>query len=1520
MQGNSNQQQNVRDLLEVEQAYQDSFITKRLPTWIQSASAAQLQSIGETMRKSVASRRAVDRVLQRIQRIDRFAEAALQAAMKRRFSKDYAVQHWDMRLGTREPVTNSQPVGSHLTEVTYKDVPLLEAALRNFTADEVVAGGQPTGNKLVEREQVASGDEGTDAQAPANPPSAVAFGQLCRDTDIGGKYQTHLQEILQPQAVEDGTELPSKVLADSDRHNQLLDAYEARIKGVLTEQELQLIVTLCTTGELGRLDGDRVVAKQLTLLGHSIQQVVLLDVIDEGLIRNTTRRVLLHVPGDPNGAWTAFDSLRALANALGRRLRTTTYQQFFSRFLRRSDIQQFYSTIIPAYADLVSTANFDLEEHMQAYATPLFDALAAARIQQIKDDAASIAVPVAQLDREVQRRHDQRLAAEGWTLLNIAGMFVPIIGAGLLAVTAWKLMGEVYHGIEAWRDGDDSQAIDHLINVGTDVAAIAVTATGVTVASRVWNRSAWVDSLVPAELEDGTYKLWNADITALPSEALPENTTRNTLGIHQAGDRTWVEMEGNYYPAVQREANGEWQVRPSSGHGPRLCHNQAGAWRLWCEQPAQWGDGHRLFRRLGGDFGLLDDERIDQVLTAHDLKVDELRAWHVQGLAPEPEVLDSVLRSRIDQRIGHALEALRSGRPVTDATVLQHGKALPGAAELPDGELATLMSAQRRELFDRIYSASQETDTPSIAALRRAFSSLHGPAAAEIVRAASVADRQALLDTSRIPLNMGTAARKSVRLIRMARAYEGFVIDAPQNVDLARVAVSMTQHLPESASGVQWRLYEGAATGTELLSTPVGTQQFGLVHSAGRFQLVDSQGVNIGAPGELFSVMASAYTDTQRTAMGVSEPFEQNLRVMLSRLAGERRSEVEKALGFARAEGWFNPPQRLTGGRIGYPLSGRSPAGSVQRRRPQSLFAMVRSVYPSFTDQQIAAWVEEIQQEGRSVEIELIRLGRQLEVLDNHLNLWVRSAMTPAELDNRRYFRLGMINCWQRRLASSRVMSSGVETYRFTMHGYPLQQLPSIPRQTNFSHVIELALQGMALEALPDDFLHAFTGLEVLELSGNRLTQLPQSLISARHLRALDLSYNQIVINPAQATILASCESLDYLSLSHNPLGRAFSLSGMDGLRHLHLNSTAITEFPNALATRQQLRLADLRGNQITTIPEEYFGAPGWIRNAVVLDDNPLSEAAAERLRTSRLNAGRFEFNQAESMTSGDVRRRWVDAAQRTDRGPLSVAWENLQSEPRSGDFFELLNRLLETADFTNNAQYLAQRVFAMIEAMLSHATLRNELLELASQSMTCGDSVTMYFSNLELRMLVWQAESNSDNQEDALLHLGRQLWRLDEVDRIALEDVQARRAGGGNPDDIEVALAYRLGLRDDLDLPAQPRDMLYRRVAGLNAQTITSALAAVQEAETAEAVAQSLVDRDFWQTYLLRTEQARFEESDRPFHDRMEAVMNDATVLNGRRVTQMNQIRDERLAAQRTLMLEITRQKLGWTEVPVAS
>ncbi|WP_230392680.1 dermonecrotic toxin domain-containing protein [Pseudomonas guariconensis] len=632
-------------LLQAERAFQDGFIVERLPQWMKSATPQQVSRLGEAMSESIALRSGLKRVLGRIDALDDFIKSKLQTVLRMRYSAQFNLHQWSFVAGHPEPVINTQPVGAHLTKLQYDKRSLLEAAVRNFTAGQTKADGQPRGNRLTSARQ-----------GMIKAPSATEFAKLCRDLDLGSAYQQHLDQVLNGPVTDDkpAWTVPS-LLADWSRHAMLLDAYKARYSAGLNEQELALIVKLCANHE-PQDKACPVKPQRLSLLDCDLQQIV---VIDES---HNEGRLLLYVPGDPNGAWSAFSSLRKLANELGRRLRSQAYQTFFRRFVRRRDSHAFYSIVVPAYEDLAIWANISLDERLEPYTTPFFPGLADARIEQIKDDAKMIVAPVAELDRALQREHDERLAAEGQALLSAAGLFVPVLGEVLLAVSAWEVLGEVYHGIEAWQDNHTRLACKHLLNVATALAVAGATTAAVNGVKTLTARSSVVDNLLPAHLEDGSTKLWDQDITAFRSEAPPTVATCDAAGIFRWGKQAWIEMEGHYYGVRQRTQDGQWQLLPQAGHGPLLQHNRAGAWRLWCEQPAHWDDVHYLFRRLGGHFRELDDERIGWILSIHGRGADDLRGLHVYGRAPDAGLLDSTVRAHLDQRIRDMVRRLRSGQ------------------------------------------------------------------------------------------------------------------------------------------------------------------------------------------------------------------------------------------------------------------------------------------------------------------------------------------------------------------------------------------------------------------------------------------------------------------------------------------------------------------------------------------------------------------------------------------------------------------------------------------------------------------------------------------------------------------------------------------------------------------------------------------------------------------------------------------------------------------------------------------
>lgn len=1492
-------EQAMRQLDAQAQAYQDHLVGARLPGWLRATQTARLDDLEQALGKSLEYRQRVHDLLSKVEDIQAFTRRALESALQQRFNVPFDTARWTLRVGRHEVVINQQPVGVHLTEVVYEQVPLLEAALRNFTAQEAADEGQPRGNRLTSQQP-----------GEASPLSAVEFAALCRTLDLGGCYQRHLQAVFEPPDDDRAQEAPLSQLANAQRYAMLVDAYRAGAEGRLTDEELQVVVALCQNHERPRLGGAPVVAKQLQVLGCYLSQIVVLDIIDEGLVFNSSKRVLVYIPGDPFGPWSAFPSLQRFARSvLGQRLRRPAYQQFFSRFVRRRDSQRFFSTIITGYRDLPVWANIDLYEYTRAFSGPLFDSLAALSIRQIKDDAALIAAPVAALDRQAQREHDQRLAAQGWTLLTLAGLYVPAIGSTLLAWTVWELLGEVFQGFEDWREGDTRDALGHLMNVARDLAIMGSFAAGGVAVQRAWRRSAKVDGLVPARLEGGTLKLWNQDLTRYRCKAPPVMAIPDRAGIFHLSGMAWVRMAGHYYRVRQRAADRRWQLLPGTlqgddaalhenDHAPLLRSNGAGAWRLGSEQPLEWEGPHYLFRRLGGQLAELDDEQIDQVLVIHGLDEDQLRALHVHDQAPDAALLDTVERTLLDQRIRDLVGSLRSGRGGEDPVTLLQAKRLPGAATLSDQQLAERVWCDRRLLLQRLYDLQQREDGPS-GVLRRAFPSLHPRAARALLDAAGSADLQRLHESGRIGLQLAEAGAALALHVRVVRVYEAFFLDTPQTRDLARVAIGMLRYLPGAAEGVRWRLFEAHAQGPQLLTLDQGRQAWDLVHVDGRFMLHDAQGIALGDPGELFEMMARAYADDQRQAMGIGEPFAHNLRVLLGRQALRNRAEVERSLHDDQG-GRYRLPWRQPDGRVGYPLSGHGAVRRQWRRgQAQALLARVRELYPGFSEQNVTQWIDTVRQSGRSVHRELDRLAEELDELEDCLFQWAEQPASSVVRQARDTVRVAFNNCWRRVRIVGPYPDPLSNHFRLTIQGMRIGQLPELPAQVSFGHVVELLLMDMDMEQIPASFWRAFPRLQVLDLGGNRLTRVPQQLMRLEHLHELILVDNQIVLDGPQAVTLSRCVHLVLLDLSHNPLGRTFSLARLDQLLRLDMRNTGITQLPEALLDLPQLVYADLRDNRINALPAAYDLAPMDVRRRLRLAGNPCDQR--------RLAGQLDDWPHADDPDEHPIspRQRWSQAIGSQGRGGLLACWSVVESEEGAERVFRVLRQLLRSEGFRRNPQAMAYRVLGVLRAMADDPVLRRQLFDVANDEWGCQDGASWCFDNLEVSMLVYRAQTDAQGHpEQALLHLGRRLWRLEEVDRIALLDARAR---GLEAESSEVGLAFRIGLRERLDLPIGSDDMSYAQVAGVDGPMLDRAYQRVLASETPGRLAESLVDRPFWQACLERIHTDRLMALDAPFQQRLAAVLDDEASLLGEQLERASVIRDEQRAARRALMLELT-------------
>jgi len=1474
------------DTLAIAQQFQDRLIARRLPTWLTQVHDHHYPDLVEALHDGLMCRQCLMALWSKVEKVDDFVRRRLQATMRERHGDAldidalYFRQQYFYISHRQSPWAGRYP----LQDTDHYDVPLLSAALRNFTAFQASPEVQPKHNALVDE--------------PGNlvaQPSAQAFAKLCRELDLGARYQQHLDSILKAPA-HNGWDF-KKSVARQQRSSLLLDALKAWTQGVLTWPELEMVVRLYRHGKPGGLAGAPVIARRLSVLGCDLQQIVVLDVIEEHWLRNTSKRVLVHIPGDPHGPWSAARNITAFVkDTLAKRLEQIEYRRFFARFVRLRDSQRFFSTVSDRLKSTTDLKIRGLDEGMAACPAPLFEHLAQARIAQIKSDAAMIATPVAQLDRARQESHDALLEAQGRTLLEVAGRYVPEIGALLHVAHAWSLLKEVFQAIEGWRSGDTSAALDHLMHVVEEVSLNGGLPEEFEAFRSTWERAGVVDQLVPALLEDGSEKLWNQDLAPFRSEPPPAEAALDECGLYRLEHRNWIEMDGHFYEVTKRDED-TWHLPTRDHHAPELVHNGAGAWRLWSEQPAQWSDTRRMFRRLGGAFSHLRDAQIDQVLNLYGMNDSHLRGLHVYGRAPEAELVDTVNRVWLANRVQDLVERLRSGRTVVDLALLAQARGLVPEGAEDDQVLAEAIWARRRRVFQHLYD-EQNPMTDDTRALRRDFASLHRPAAEQLLLAASDDDLQRMRETGRVPLHLARLARVRTLRIRGARVFEALCIDTPQGLDLAQVVLRMLERLPGAVAGPRWALFEGEGF-APLLTTAGDGELHRLVHLDGQFVLRDGQGADMGAPGELFQTLADTFDERQRAdlALAGDASFAQALRHRLLQEVMSHRHEVQRALGWHEPVGAFLAPLQISDGRVGYPLSGGW--FRLGARRPRALEVRIHRLYPAFDDEDVANWMQTVQQAGRSPEAVLDELDTQYRALRRRLKIWQLTALGADERRCRRLVRKDLIGFW-RCLTLVQVRGQGGHPYTLSIVGArfrPLTSLPSLPSDVVFDQVSTLTMRGLGLETVPDGFLRAFPNLRDLEITHCKLRALPLHPVFAGQLQILDLLGNDISLDEDQVRRVERCRSLVYLNLSENPLYVAPSVIDMPALNTLKLRDAQLWSMPEGVEHSLSLFNFDIRRNALRYIPAGFMYSSVWRNGRVRLDEfEGLDPAPQQRAWNER----------RESRVPQHL--RWLDFVDPVDRDDMAQVWINLRTVPEAGGFFQLVASLEQSAGFSTDvgARDLANRMYRMMSAMLDNPEIRQALCDNAAIT-GCDDNATLRFLDLEVRIRVWgilQGDEGADS-EQALLGFAGQLWRLARLDRFALNHALSMENQG--QESVEVVLAYRIALNDVLDLCLNDTSMRYAYSAGITLDDIERARDAVANEQTESALVVWIAEREFWQRYLAQQYEPQFQVP-QSHYDELERLEDEGGIQGD-----MERLQAREVQRVLELRLKLTREALVW-------
>jgi hypothetical protein len=812
---------------------------------------------------------------------------------------------------------------------------------------------------------------------------------------------------------------------------------------------------------------------------------------------------------------------------------------------------------------------------------------------------------------------------------------------------------------------------------------------------------------------------------------------------------------------------------------------------------------------------------------------------------------------------------------------------------------------EKSQLINDHYAKGDVSQDPRVKLIKFRFPSVPAAAIDEALIHASPAETRQMAgwdytdatQTKPIPLRIAEELRHFQRAIRLNRAYEGLYQESLATADTPRLALATLKTLAGWSDTVRIELRKDFTSGDLIDSVgPADSTQVKIVVKRDDlYQAHDDSGNDLSSEGSLYAALQHALPDEERQAMGRPSIHQGALLKAAIGAAPVSRDSLAKVLTMSAVKPSFVSPMRLASGRYGYPLGGPLEwlrLGRSPERRVQKLF-------PDYSPQEAQAFVRGL---GDAAATEIGRLETEHRTLRNELDHWVASSEAD-EADNnapaarRRLKRITadrIRKCWRRQSRAVSVVDGRRVGYELDLSWMYVRSLPEL--SADFSHVTSLRLYGMGVsQQTCNGFLTRFPALRWLDMAHNNLTELPEALEGMTGLTNLTLASNQVGLTPRGAEILGSLSAMESLTLHNNPLGRLPDFSTMPGLTELNLRNTRLDTWPTGLLD-QPLEELDLRSNQLSEVPAHVTDPPAEQTHAMArlngvtfIQGNPMNEATGQRLRDywANLQQAHPEWAaprrpgtlQLAASTAGSMRpdvRPWLRDLPPEQREDKKALWRSLQADPQSGEFFQLLARLVGSYQDVADYSDLQARVWQMLEAAKNSTDLRQALFDLAGEP-ACEDRASLSFSYLEIKLMIHEAKTRSVERDEAatLIRLAKGLFRLDEVERIALRDIQGRRDAisareGLNAaqkaelirqiEEVEVRLAYRVGLRDRLELPGQPKGGRFIRMANVSSAMLEAAASEVMALDGSPQQMQSLVGRDFWIDYLRREHAAAFQ------------------------------------------------------------
>ena len=427
-------------------------------------------------------------------------------------------------------------------------------------------------------------------------------------------------------------------------------------------------------------------------------------------------------------------------------------------------------------------------------------------------------------------------------------------------------------------------------------------------------------------------------------------------------------------------------------------------------------------------------------------------------------------------------------------------------------------------------------------------------------------------------------------------------------------------------------------------------------------------------------------------------------------------------------------------------------------------------------------------------------------------------------------------------------------------------QISKLPESIGkLSQLNELKVNDNALRKLPDS-IGQLTQLTSVDLCKNQLTSLPESIAELSKLQSLYLINNYFKVLPDCITCLPVLEAL---TISNNTPGRSISIpdtigalpltslsfrnadftelpeaiTAMKTLKKLYLPYSRLTDLPASIGNLTGLTDLELYGSEnLTLLPKELASLPA-LRN-IDLEGCPLAPRSQhvvdKMVETRQDNKANIRFSILPPPYLQFIPKRllhhavdrWLALSPEQHEQWSQLGQNRNHDEVDAREFNSWLTRMeyVKDYDHSHTRLQLMTRMDKLLSAMnqalmTSGQQALSPFLAIAHEATaSCTDRITVGLNNMELELVSQQAESGALNVNE-LTALAREMFVTDQTREFANNKVRELRQQGKNDiDEIEVHLAYQVGLKQQLQLTLGSQDMTFSDLSMVTTEDIQTA------------------------------------------------------------------------------------------------